>query len=231
MKSTSRLLSILILIVTPFLAACSQTVDIYFQQDESWQVKSRLNFSAQEMLLFRGVIQDFLVQITQEAIPSQMLQVDDWPGPAFDLLKAYYAKEGIEFRWQKLFNSYTMEAEGRSLDQFEGLLPGAIETEKLEDDQYHLYINLGEFNMFAAMVYKQTITLHGGEIINSNAPKQTSNTAVWNNPGEIDATFETGSQISFTWLIVLIAILIVISAIVFAINIRSSQLGKARITN
>jgi len=181
------------------------------------------------MLLFRGVIQDFLVEITQEVIPSQMLQVDDWPGPALDLLKAYYANGGIEFSWKKLFNSYTMEAEGRNLDQFESLLPGAIAIEKLKDDQYHLNINLGEFNMFAAMVYKQTITLHGGEIIDSNAPTQTSNTAVWNNPNEIDVTFEPGTQTSFTWLIMLIVILIIIATIILVIKNRSSQIGEVDI--
>ncbi len=62
MRSTSRFLSILILIVTPFLAACTQIVDIYFHSDESWKVKPRLNFSPQEMMLFRGVIQNFLAR-------------------------------------------------------------------------------------------------------------------------------------------------------------------------
>ena len=211
MKSTSRFLSIFLLLVVPCITACTQTVDIYFHPDESWLVKSRLNFSTQEMMLFRGVIQDFLVEITQEAIPSQMLQVDDWPGPAFDLLKAYYANEGIEFHWKKFFNSYTMQAEGRSLDQLESLLPGAIAIEKLEDDQYHLNINLGEMNMFAAMVYKQTITLHGGEIINSNAPA--SNNAVWNNPNEVDVTFKVRSlpfSLSLMFGVVIILILVAI---------------------
>jgi len=147
-------------------------VDIYFHSDESWQVKSRLNFSAQEMMMFRGVIQDFLVKITQETVPSQFLQIDDWPGPAFDLLKAHYANKGIEFQWQKLFNGYSMEAKGRNLEQFESLIPDAIVVEKLADDQYHLNINLSEINIFISMVYKQTITLHGAEIVDSNAPKQ-----------------------------------------------------------
>ncbi len=221
MKSTSRLLSVFILLVIPLLTACTQTVDIYFHSDESWQVKSRLKFSTQEMLLFRGVVQDFLVKITQDAIPSPMLQVDDWPGPAFDLLKAYYANVGIDFRWKKLFDSYTMQVEGQSLDQFESLLPGAVEIEKLADDQYHLNINLGEMNTFAAVIYEQTITLHSSEIIHSNAPKQTSKIAVWNNPDEIDVTFKTGIPIP-QWVIGLVILLIVLVFIGLLVKIYSA---------
>lgn len=223
MKSTSRLLCILILIVTPFLAACTQTVDIYFHPDESWQVKSRLKFSSQEMLLFRGVIQDFLVQMTQGVVPSQMLQVDDWPSSAFELLKAYYANEGVEFQWRKIFNSYSLEAEGQNLEQFESLLPDLIAIEKLEDDQYHLNIYLGENNMFAAIVYKQIITLHGGEIIDSNAPKHTDNTAVWNNPNEIDVAFELESYPSILPTIFRVFIFLALATLILIVTIRNKQ--------
>jgi len=226
-KSNLRFLSIFLLLVIPYLTACTQTVDIHFNSDESWKVKSHLNFSAQEKILFRGVLQDFLMEITQEAVPSQILQVDDWPAPAFDLLKAYYANEGIEFRWQKLFNSYNMEAKGRNLEQFESLFPGAIAIEKLEDDHYHLNINLGEFNMFAAMAYKQIITFHGSEIINSNAPKQTSNTAVWNNPSEIDVTFKVGDSVP-SWAIGLVIFLVLLIFVGLLVKIRSSRNSESQ---
>ena len=229
MKSTSRFLSVLLLLVFPFLSACTQNVDIYFHPDESWQVKSRLSFSAQEMLLFRGVVQDYLVKITQKAIPSQLLQVDDWPAPALDLLKAHYANQGIEFRWQKFFNSYTMEADGKSLGEFKSLLPGSIAIEKLQDNQYHLNINLGNVNMFASLVYKQSVTLHSQKIIASNAPHQAGGTATWNNPSEIDATFVPGSQFPSAWLIGLIIILVIISAIIFAIKKFPSQIDESNL--
>lgn len=226
-KSTSQFLSILLWLVFPFLSACSQNVDIYFHPDESWQVKSHLSFSAQEMLLFRGVVQDYLVKITQKAIPSQLLQVDDWPAPALDLLKAYYANQGIEFRWQKLFNSYTMEADGKSLDEFKGLLPSSIAIEKLQDDQYHLNINLGNANMFASLIYKQSVTLHAQKIIASNAPHQAGGTAIWNNPSEIDVTFVSTSQISFAWLVVLLILVLIITAVAIMIKLHTSKISKA----
>ncbi len=227
MKSTSRFLSILLLLVFPFLLACNQTVDIYIHPDETWQVKSRLSFSAQEMLLFRGVVQDYLVKITQKTIPSQMLQVDDWPAPALDLLKAYYANQGIEFGWQKFFNSYTMDADGQSLDQFKSLLPGSIAIEKLQDNQYHLNINLGNLNTFASLVYKQSVTLHAQKIIASNSPHQAGGTAIWNNPSEIDVTFVPASQISFAWLVVLLILVLIITAVAIMIKLHISIISKA----
>jgi len=52
---------------------------------------------------------------------------------------------------------------------------------------------------------------------------------VWNNPNEIDVTFVPDTRISFVWMIILIAILIVIGVVALVIKSRSSQNSEANI--
>lgn len=222
MRSTSRFLSLLLLVIVPLLTACSQTVDIYFNPDDSWKVKSRLVFSPGEMLVFREVIQEFLEELTDGAIPSTLLQVDDWSDPALDLLQAYYANEGIDFRWRNTINGYTMEAEGNTFEQFEKLLPGSITVERLDDERFRIHAEFGDLNVFAAMVFKQTIILHNVEILESNAPRQNAYTAVWSNPRDIDVVFQYSDFSPSVVAALICGILLIILAIIY-IGYRSKQ--------
>ncbi|MDP1614597.1 MAG: hypothetical protein Q8L68_02260 [Methylococcales bacterium] len=229
MKLTLRFLKILILIFfASFLVACDQKVDLYFHPDETWQVKSDLTFSELEKQAIQLADDEFVEFISNlvglEFSPSVSIS-DDVFSSLLDLLSSHYGSLGIDFQWMGGIDRYTFTIKGKSLDQFEQLLPGAISVEKVDEDKYHLNINLTEVNTFAALVYHQEITLHSNNITSHNAPREEKGSATWRNPKEIDAVFEPISQPSLGWLFLLIIVFMVVVLVILIVKTQVAKRG------
>ncbi len=188
MRSTSRFLNIPQLLVISNFNTNTQAFYVFFNSDESWKMKSCLNFSDQVMPLFRDVVQEFLMKLGREIVSLQMFQGDNWPNPTFDLLKTYYANRGIEFQWRELFNDYGVGAKGRNPNQFTVYCSVSV---RLNDVSYHLTINSGNF-------------------MNENIIKQVDNIVTRNDLKDI-LTYVSCNAQCLTWVIALVMCQVVFS--------------------
>lgn len=191
---TSKLKRILILASAFILSACTQTADIYFYADESWQVSSKVTMSEFEQTL----LDTFDQQLADLNLPIQSSEFKNaLTEGGLDVLTSQYAAAGIDFSWRKFGSTYSYTAKGQTLAQFEKLVPGVFTITKEAEDRYHLKADFTEAMPLAAAVYKLELTLHATEIYSSNAQRLRSGTAQWTNPSTIDAVFAPSSK--FPW--------------------------------
>jgi hypothetical protein len=117
-------------------------------------------------------------------------------------LRSQYANAGIDFRWSGFGNARSFAARGRTFEQFEKLVPGAITMTKDAEDRCHLQADFTEAMLAASMFYHLDISLHAGKIYSSNAVRQRGGTAQWTSPSTIDVVFAPTS--SFPWGVLLV---------------------------
>lgn len=208
LKIKKNYLVIIILLFSIVLTACSQDIDMFIYSDETWQVESRLELEPSAMNIVTRIIdKDFI----ESVLPIEIETLEDVTSVTglveflLDELMSSYREKGIDGGWNKKNArgtkvAYELKLEGQSLSQFEKLLPEDMITLSSQgEDQYHLHMPLGKVNTFSQLAYKQTITLHAGNIISSNDSKQKGKTATWQNPSEVEVVFQPKSQISSLW--------------------------------
>jgi len=192
---------ILILLASFILSACSQSADIYFYSDGSWKVSSRVVLDRTEQAIFNLIDE----QLTQFDIPLPVSTVDLAGGLSdrgLEALRAQYASMGIDLRVSGFGSSRSLTATGKTLDQFNQLLPGVVTLSKDAEDRYRLQAEFGEEMIAAAMFYKLEIRLHAGKIYSADvAARERGSTASWSNPPRIDITFSPASPFSFGWIL------------------------------
>lgn len=191
LKAKWTLVSILMIVSGIILSACSQTADVYVYADETWKVSSKV--TVDDTGLFDSLDQQF----NDTGLPEEIKAlVGGGSESSFEGLRSYYANQGIDFRWSKLGKSYSLTVKGRTLDQFESLVPGVVSLKREEGDRYHLQVEFSDAMMLASFFYHLDITLHAGEIYSSNAYQQHGGTARWSNPSKIDVVFSPSSPFS-----------------------------------
>ncbi len=173
------------------MAACSQKADIYFYPNESWRVSTSLKIDPEILQIASQVIAHGISQYLSFDLPDKILDEDIYIGMGLNTLVSQYESRGIDARWSHSGRTYFLSAKGQTHSQFKQLIPGAITLIPVdgEENQYHLYIYIGDWTVTAVALFKQTITLHAGKIISSNAAEAHGGTAIWRNPTEIDVIF------------------------------------------
>ena len=212
------------------IAACDHQVDISIYADDTWLVESDLALTQAEKDTLAFVDDEFLSSALEsfglEYLPLGAFK-DDAVAGWLDFLQSYYSDVGINFQWRERPDRYTFSIQGQNLEQFEQLLPGAIELYKDEESLYYLNANLTEFNSYAAFIYKQTLRLHTGRVIDHNAPHQEGNTLVWTNPRVIKVTFKPRSQTNLSVggsaILVFMLVLSFVIVLFFALKNRTSS--------
>ncbi len=186
-----KLNPILMILSVFIISACSQTADIYVYSDETWKVSSKV------IVDDTGFFDSIGQQLNDTDLPDEIKAlVGGSSESSFEALRSYYANQGIDFRWSKLGESYSLTARGRTLDQFENLVPGVLSLVREEGDRYHLQAEFSDAMMLSSIIYHLDITLHTREIYSSNAYQQRGGTARWSNPSKIDVVFSPSSLFS-----------------------------------
>lgn len=206
------------------LTACSQKAHLYFYPEERWKVNTTIMIDSQVFQFASQIINEGISEYLPFELPDEIMDPSTYLGMGLDVLLAQYGSQGIDANWHRSGNSYSIKLEGKNFDQFSELIPGAITIAPVSDgeNQYHLNIYFGDWNVIAAPLYQQTIVLHAGKIISSNAVKMTGGTATWRNPAEIDVVFVPATlSISPIFLWVIGGFLSIGIIIVLVMNFRS----------
>ncbi len=242
MKITRFLLPIS-MICSLFMTACSHTVDITFFDDRTWKAESEIVYNGGILKVAGQYLPKVLEGIGLPfELPIDFGGVeDDAVEGGLETLVSYYGTKAIDIQYQRNSpqlaseTSYLVSVSGRSYDQFIQLLPETITLTETIPGQYHLYILLGDANVFARALYQQDITLHAGKIISSNSPHQGKNTATWPNPREIDVVFTPVKRATVTvetalpWAIGgMILLAVGVGALVLILGLGSARRPKDR---
>lgn len=200
---------------------------MYFYADESWKVSSRVVLDKTEQAIFNLLDE----QLQQFEIPLPISTTELAGGlsdKGLEALRAQYASVGIELTFSGFGNSRSLTAKGKTLDQFNHLLPGGMTVSKEAEDRYRLQAEFGDEMIAAAMFYKLEIRLHAGKIYAADvAARQRGSTVGWSNPPRIDVTFAPAS--SFPWwalISCLIPLLIIPPAIALSGKKKCPHCGK-----
>jgi hypothetical protein len=206
---------LLMIVSALILSACTQTADLYFYPDESWKVTSKMTVDEFEKYLGNSVDEIF----QEMELPLELKELAGGLSEGgFETLRSYYANQGIDFRWSSIGNTYSFTTKGRTLEQFDNLVPDVLTITKEEEDHYHLKADFTDAMLIASIFYHLDITLHAGEIYSSNAYRQRGGTAEWRNPSTIDVVFSPSSPIPWGVLLAVCAggLLITIPFFIFS---------------
>ncbi len=196
----------LILALTVLLSACTQTLDMTFKHNESWRLESEFQYDEELLNLFGDMAGWAIGEGLGVPVPS--VNVSDAIGLleyTFELAKQQFAAQGIQFNWHRAQGRITFDFRGDSFVQFNQLAPGAFSIEEVGDGQYHLTMgfltlgdiapSLGDLETLTGGLFSNTVTLHVGKIISSNANLVRGGTATWYNPTQVDVVFTPVSSI------------------------------------
>ncbi|MBK6647473.1 MAG: zinc ribbon domain-containing protein [Anaerolineales bacterium] len=192
---------IILTLLSLIMTGCREETDLYFYTDQSWKVETALTVDEAIMDLAMGVGGAAVGSEFGVPIPGSLLESENWIGLSLDYIVAEYKNQGLEAKWRKSTNTYTLTVEGERYSNMPGASLGAIILEPLSgtEDQYHFRMetpDMGDLNDLAlpGLRYDRVITLHAGRIIQSNAYEVNGGTAIWRNPsGEVDAVFVPAS--------------------------------------
>ena len=145
------------------LSGCmgAATEDIWLDGGERWRVELALSLSEEERALMEG-------DISEEDLEDLAEELG----------------EDITFRWDQRENpdggiTYSFFVAGKGFDNLRevALDQGAS---IYQDESDHVHISW--YPSSASSFRSYTLTIHGGEIVSSNADEETSNSATWHNP-------------------------------------------------
>mgnify|MGYP000221112749 CR=1 FL=1 len=188
----------LIIVPALILSACSQSADIYFYSDESWKVSSRITFDRVDLQVIK-LLDEQLKELNLPVSTDQIAGGLSESG--LEMLRSQYASVGIDLRVSGVGSSRALTARGKTLDQFNRLLPGVMTVTQESEDRYRLQAEFTEGMILTSAVYHLNINLHAGKIYSSDAVRQSGGSAQWINPPRIDATFAPITE--FPWGILL----------------------------
>lgn len=195
-----------------FLAGCREETDLYFYTNQKWKVESALTVDQAILDLFIGVGGMVVGSELGVPIPDSMLESENWIGLSLDWIVTEYQNQGLDARWRKNSNTYTLTVKGEQFAVLSGVSTGLITLVPVlgTDGQYHLQmetLDLGDMDSELStfgLGYERVITLHAGRIVQSNADEVRGGTAIWHNPSLAEAVFEPSNpfplQILFTFL-------------------------------
>jgi len=214
-----RILSIII-VISLCLTACSQKVDYYFNENETWKISSMLEYDPRTLSYLSSILQS----VIGEAVGEDLSFIpDDISGDMIEGILSMFIStidlEGIDVSVRQGVSTSTRQEiyitfAGQDLQQINTLAPGYVQLTQIDADTYRLQmqvIELGEIDGFDLSVlnaaYKQTIIIHAGQILDSNADTQTSRQAIWNSPRSIDVTFKLAPAFP-TWILWLLGLVV-----------------------
>jgi hypothetical protein len=220
--------SLLLVLATIPLAACSLGSDIHFYSDQNWRVDGELKYY-DTLSSVNAQIIDLANQVLQanslEPIEELPAELDEKPFVEALLreMVAHYGTKQIDAGWELLSDDpvdgvvYSLYASGRSWKSFEELIPGQITVEPSPDNKtLKLVMEFGQENVLASAFIQESIRIYGREIISTNAPVVRNGYAQWPNPDriEIELVPETPfarvwGQIPWTVVIFVIGVLLV----------------------
>lgn len=193
------------------LTGCREETDLYFYTNHSWKVETALTVDKAIMDLAMGVGGAVVGSELGVPIPDSLLESENWIELSLDFIVTEYQNQGLNARWRKNSNTYTLTVKGDGYSNVPGVSMGAIIFEPVSGakDQYHFRMEspeMGELDDLdlIGLRYDRVVTLHAGKIIQSNADEVRGSTAIWRNPGVVDAVFVPANpfpvQLVFTFL-------------------------------
>lgn len=158
------------------LSGCSGgavTEEIWLNSGERWKVDLTLSLTSSERSMLDGAFD----------------QEDDW-----DKLVEDAEAEGVSIDWRQREDpgggvTYIVSAEGQGLDKLNGASFDG-EASLTKDDSGHIHLTWIPTSM--AMLRSYALTIHGGEIISSNANEETESSATWYNPSRVQVELTEG---------------------------------------
>ncbi len=227
MIKKKRFSRILFILAAFLLTACNLNADAHFYQDQTWQMDTDFKYydiPADSMIQALDPLNKILQANGIETILSLPGALDEKPFVEALLreMVAKYGSKQIDASWQLVSDDpvggvvYSLRASGRSWQSFEDLIPGAITvTPGAENKSLTVTMELGQGNALASAILQETIRIHGGEIIRSNAPVQKPGYAQWPNPELVEIEIVPESSVSralgqIPWAAVLVGIVIVL---------------------
>ena len=208
------------------LTSCNLNADAHFYEDQTWQVDAdfkyydlQLGGLNQALAPLNDVLQANGIE-TVLSLPDTLDEKPFVEALLRELVTKYGSKQ-IDASWQLTSDDpaggvmYALRASGRSWQSFEDLIPGAITLTPGPDNKtLKVTVELGEANALASAVLQETIRVHGGEIIVSNAPVERSGYAQWPNPARMEVELTPESSVSkamgqVPWVAVIVVIVIV----------------------
>lgn len=185
------ILVMIIVLLEILLTACNLKADIYFYPNESWKVNTTNQIDPGIFHIADQIIGGFISDYLPFGIPDAILDKETYLEMGLDALVNQYGSQGINARWSQNGETHILTAQGRSHPKFVQLIPGVIKLTPVvrQNNQFHLYISIGGWNISTAAFFQHTFTLHKGRITSSNAVEVQGGTATWSNPVEIDVVF------------------------------------------
>ncbi len=228
-------------ILSLWLTACSEKVDLYFEADQRWRADMSLTVDEAIMDLLMqlggaGLAEEFGLP----DLPSSALESETWIGLSLDTLTREWQNMGMDSRWHKAGNTYFVFLGGEGYHQLQSALFEAITLTQISDspETWQLTGNFGIPDDDLAILtsglldYENIVSIHIGEILDCNACEIEGGTATWCNPGSIVITFTPRRSFNFPWQILLavLGVLIVIALIVFTASrstgVRCPECGR-----
>jgi hypothetical protein len=196
-----------VILIIILLTACSQKTDLTFYRNQSWKLKTQIRYDEKLINLVGGVIGS--VVSYEMGVPMPSVDASDTLGVldlVFDMAESEYKAKGIDFNWHKAGETYTLNFRGDNFSQFNQVLTQNGKVEDNGNNQYHLsmvFLKLGDLDPSLEQLetvtnsfFQNTVTLHVGHVISSNANEIRGGTAIWYNPTQIEAVFTPVSPVS-----------------------------------
>jgi len=194
---------IFISILSLLLSACSQRVDYYFKPDGTWKIKSMIDYDPRTTIFVSEMVQFILgestgmnLQSLPDEISGEMIE------SVLSVMFSTINLDGVQVSVNQGISTKTRQQIifillGNQLDLINTLAPGYLSLEEVEPEVYRfkmVMMDLGTIEGFDLSylnaLTKTTIVIRAGQILDSNADRQTLGQATWNNPREIDVTFK-----------------------------------------
>jgi hypothetical protein len=228
-------------ILSLFLTACSEKVDLYFESDQHWRADMSLTVDEAAMdLLMQFGVAGLTEELGLPELPSSALESETWIGLSLDMLTREWQNMGMDARWNKAGNTYAIFLGGEGYYQLQSALFEAITLTQISASPETWQL-MGAFGVpdddlailsAGLLDYENTISIHTGEILDCNACEINKGIATWRNPGSIQVTFTPRRSFNFPWqiLLAILGFLIVVAVIAFiasrASGVKCPECGR-----
>lgn len=212
-------------------AGCSQSIDIYFRDNEQWEIVSEFAYDPEALL---GMV-DLLAQLMlEEQLPVDpqlfMSESEEVIDAALDQLTILYEQQGISMEWNRLprvgERAYRLVLRGTGYDRLESVLPpGSTIIHDEKTNTLDISIYFGELIPWSRLLFEQEITLHAARILEANTPYVERQRATWHNPSSIEVTLVPQTKPDLRLLILVVGLLCAMGLIVggFALSRRRKR--------
>lgn len=197
LKKSPHRIAVFIFVISVLLSGCGMAIDreVTFYDDEAWEAEMRIGIS-NEMLAMYG---------SPETIEGEMRTL-------VEEMEQAGANASWKSRREDTGYQYDISVEGEGLSLLSDIVFGSsAQIEMVEvDGRQAIYFNaMMTGDILGAS--QNIVTIHGGEILNSNGTPIDSGTVQWINPtGAINATLTPKGGFNFgTFLIIVLAAVVI----------------------